>query len=215
MLDFAAIPPEINSGLMYSGPGSGPMMTAAAAWDEIAAELGLAASGYHSTVTELTGSPWVGPSSRAMLAAITPYISWLSTVGGQAEETAIQARAAAAAFETAFAMTVPPQVIVANRVVLANLIATNFFGQNTPAIAVTEAQYMEMWAQDSVAMYTYAASSLTASVLPPLAQPPNTTTPDGDSDQAMSVAKAAAEPAAKNLSNASIQLTTSPTVSPQ
>ena len=30
MLDFGAIPPEINSGLMYTGPGSGPLMAAAA-----------------------------------------------------------------------------------------------------------------------------------------------------------------------------------------
>ena len=57
-------------------------------------------------------------------------------------------------------MTVPPPVIAANRVLLANLIATNFLGQNTPAIAVTEAQYAEMWAQDAGAMYTYAASSV-------------------------------------------------------
>ncbi|MGN6336373.1 PPE domain-containing protein, partial [Mycobacterium sp.] len=53
MFDFAALPPEINSGRMYAGPGSGPMMAAAAAWDEIAAELGVAASSYNSVVTEL------------------------------------------------------------------------------------------------------------------------------------------------------------------
>lgn len=148
MFDFGALPPEINSGRMYAGPGSGPLMAAAAAWDEVAAELGIAASGYHSVIAELTSGPWVGPASLSMVSAITPYVGWLSAVAAQAEETASQGRAAAAAFEAAFAMTVPPPVIAANRVLLATLVATNFFGQNTPAIAATEAQYMEMWAQD-------------------------------------------------------------------
>ena len=46
-------------------------------------------------------------------------------------------------------MTVPPAVVAANRAQLATLVATNVFGQNTPAIAATEAQYAEMWAQDA------------------------------------------------------------------
>jgi PPE-repeat protein len=145
----------------------------------------------------------------SMVAAITPFVSWLSAMAAQAEETAGQGRAAAAAFEAAFAMTVPPPVIAANRVLLATLIATNFFGQNTPAIAATEAQYMEMWAQDAGAMTAYAASSATASVLTPFATPPNTTTPEAESDQAAAVAKAVAEPAGNTAQ------TTSQLASPQ
>jgi PPE-repeat protein len=208
-MDFGAFPPEFNSGRMYAGPGSGSMMAAAAAWDEIAAELGVAASGYNSVITELTGGPWVGPASVSMLSAVMPYVSWLSAVGAQAEETANQGRAAAAAFEAAFAMTVPPPVIAANRVLLATLVATNFFGQNTPAIAATEAQYMEFWAQDAAAMYGYAVSSAAASTLSPFVTPPNTTTPEADSDQAAAVAKAVSEPAGNTAQ------TTSQLASPQ
>jgi PPE-repeat protein len=211
VLDFGAIPPEINSGLMYTGPGSGPLMAAAAAWDGVAAELGTATSGYSSVISELTGAPWIGPSSSAMLAAITPFVSWLGALGGQAEETAGQATAAAAAYEAAFAMTVPPPVIAANRVLLANLIATNFLGQNTPAIAVTEAQYAEMWAQDAGAMYGYAASSATASTLSPFDSPPNTTTPDAETNQAQAVAQATEQPAssaAQTVTHATSQLAT-------
>ena len=131
MLDYGALPPEINSGRMYTGPGSAPLMAAASAWDSVAAELGTAATGYSSMITELTGSPWLGPTSRAMMAAVTPYVSWIGAAAAQAEETASQARAAAAAFETTFTLTVPPPVIAANRVLLATLVATNFFGQNT------------------------------------------------------------------------------------
>jgi PPE-repeat protein len=221
VLDFGAIPPEITSGLMYTGPGSGPLMAAAAAWDGVAAELGTATSGYSSVISELTSAPWIGPSSSAMLSAVTPYVSWLSALGGQVEETAGQATAAAAAYETAFAMTVPPPVIAANRVLLANLIATNFLGQNTPAIAVTEAHYMEMWAQDAGTMYGYAASAATASVLTPFDAPPNTITPDAETNQAQAVAQAADQPAANSaqtVAHATSQLVTvqaTPAATPQ
>jgi PPE-repeat protein len=198
VFDFGALPPEINSGRMYAGPGSGSLMAASAAWDEVAAELATAASGYGSVVAELTGGPWVGPASSSMVSAVLPYVSWLGVVAGLAEETASQGRAAAAAFEAAFAMTVPPPVIAANRVLLATLVATNFFGQNTPAIMATEAQYMEMWAQDAAAMYGYAAASATASELAPFVSPAKTTTPDGVADQALAVTQAAQEPASSS-----------------
>ena len=68
-------------------------------------------------------------------------------------------------------MTVPPPEIAANRSLLAVLVATNFLGMNTPAIAATEAQYAEMWAQDAVAMYGYAGSSAAATVLTPFTSP--------------------------------------------
>ena len=177
------------------------MMAAAAAWDELGAELATAASGYGSVVSELTSAPWVGPASRTMVAAVTPYVSWLGAAAGQAEETASQARAAAGAYETAFMMTVPPPVIAANRVLLATLIATNFLGINTPAIMATEAQYMEMWAQDAATMYGYSAASAVASALAPFTTPPNTTTPEATTDQALAVAQAQATPAGNAAQN--------------
>ena len=70
MFDFGALPPEINSGRLYTGPGSAPMMAAAAGWDGLAAELGTAASGYSSVISELTSAPWIGPASQKMFAAV-------------------------------------------------------------------------------------------------------------------------------------------------
>ncbi|WP_156675196.1 PPE family protein, partial [Mycobacterium sp. E2989] len=215
MFDFGALPPEVNSGRMYAGPGSGSLMAASAAWDEVAAELATAASGYGSVVSELTSGPWVGPASASMVAAVVPFVSWLSAMSGLAEETASQGRAAAAAFEAAFAMTVPPPVIAANRVLLATLVATNFFGQNTPAIMATEAQYMEMWAQDAAAMYGYAAASATASELTPFAAPPNTTTPDGLADQALAVSQAATQPAGNTAQTVASNATQVAALAPQ
>ncbi|WP_141769458.1 PPE domain-containing protein, partial [Mycobacterium tuberculosis] len=95
----------------------------------------------------------------------------------QAEQAATQARAAAAAFEAAFAATVPPPLIAANRASLMQLISTNVFGQNTSAIAAAEAQYGEMWAQDSAAMYAYAGSSASASAVTPFSTPPQIANP--------------------------------------
>src|SRR5215472_15295918 len=157
---------------MYAGPGAGPMLAAATAWDDLAAELGWTASSYDSVISELTSAPWIGPASMSMAAAASPYVSWLGGTAVQAEQTASQARAAVTAYEAAFAMTVPPAVVAANRALLMALIATNFFGQNTPAIMATEAEYVEMWAQDAAAMYGYQATSAAATAFAPYQPPP-------------------------------------------
>jgi len=189
-MDFGIYPPEINSGRMYTGPGSGPMLAAAQAWGSLADELYTAASAYQSAVSELTSGAWSGPSSTAMSAAGGNYVEWLSATAAQAEETATQARAAAAGYEAAFVMTVPPPEIAANRSLLAVLVATNFLGMNTPAIAATEAQYAEMWAQDAVAMYGYAGSSAAATVLNPFTSPDQNTDPTASAGQAAAVSQA-------------------------
>jgi PPE-repeat protein len=183
-MDFAMFPPEVNSGRMYVGPGSGPILAAAAAWDALAAELQSTARSYGSVIAELTDESWLGPSSVSMASAAAPYIAWLSTAAAQAEQTATQAKAAAAAYEAAFAMIVPPAVIASNRSLLMALIATNIFGQNTAAIAATETHYAEMWAQDAAVMYGYAGSSAAASMLTPFSPPPPTTNPAGLANQA-------------------------------
>ena len=192
---YAAFPPEFNSGRMYTGPGSGSLRAAAAAWDGLAAELQSTVSAYSSTIDSLVGGPWAGPSSVAMLAAITPYLSWMQATAGTAGEAAAQATAAASAYEAAFAAHVPPTEIAANRSQLASLVATNLFGQNTPAIAATEAQYGEMWAQDALAMDSYATSSAAASKLTPFTAAPQTTNTAGTAMQAAAVTAAAATPA--------------------
>ena len=168
------------------------MVAAAAAWDGLAAELNIAAKSYRSAVSELTGGPWVGPSSTTMLAAAAPYVSWMSGTAAQAEQTASQLKSAIAAYEAAFVATVPPPVIEVNRALLAALVATNILGQNTPAIMATEAQYAEMWAQDAAAMYGYAGASAAATKLVPFASPPQTTNQGGTATQAAAVNQAAA-----------------------
>jgi PPE-repeat protein len=189
-MDFGLLPPEVNSSLMYSGSGSGPMLAAGTAWDGLAAELHATATSYESVISSLTAAPWLGPASAAMASAATPYVAWMHTTSAQAAQTAVQAKAAAAAYEAAFAMTVPPPVIAANRALLMQLIATNILGQNTAVIAATQADYAEMWAQDAAAMYDYAGSSAAAAQLTPFTPPKQNTNPGGPADQTAAVAHA-------------------------
>jgi PPE-repeat protein len=191
-LDFAMLPPEINSARMYSGEGSGPMVAAASAWNVLAAELRSTALSYGKVLTALAGEEWHGPASAAMAAAAMPYVTWLNGTAAQAEQTAAQATAAVAAYETAFAATVAPALVAANRAQLSSLIATNLIGQNTAAIAANEAQYAEMWAQDAAAMYGYAAASASASQLTSFTQPTPIANESGASAQAAAVTGAAA-----------------------
>jgi PPE-repeat protein len=205
-MDFGALPPEINSARMYAGPGSGPLLTAAAAWDGLAEDLYSTAASYRAVVSALTSGVWTGPSSTSMAAAAATYTAWMTGTAGQAEDAAMHARLAAAAYETAFAMTVPPPEIAANRSLLAALVATNFLGQNTPAITATEAQYAQMWAQDAAAMYGYAASSASASRLTPFTPPAPTTNAAASAAQSAAVAQATAGAPARTVISAAPQL---------
>ena len=175
MVDFGALTPEVNSARMYAGPGSSSLQAAASAWNGLAAELQSAAQGYETVITQLSSDEWTGAASASMASAAQPYVSWMSTTAAQAEQAATQARAAAAAYEQAFAATVPPPLIAANRAATTAYTQANVFGQYTPTIAQLEAQYGEMWAQDATAMYGYAGASATASQVTPFTAPPQTT----------------------------------------
>jgi PPE-repeat protein len=166
-MNFSVLAPEVNSARMFSGAGSAPMLHAAAAWDGLASELGSAASSFSSVTSGLTHQAWQGPASAAMMAAAAPYTRWLSAAATQAAGAAGQARAAAGAFESALAATVHPLQVAANRNGLMQLVMSNLFGQNWPAIAAVEAEYEQMWAQDVAAMVGYhAGASAVAAQLP-------------------------------------------------
>ncbi len=188
--DFAARPPEINSALMYSGSGAGPLMAASSSFSALSSELSSNAASYESIVSQL-GSEWTGPSSTAMAASAQTYIGWLTTTSAQLQDAAAAATSSAAAYEAAHAATIPPPVVAANRAQLAALVATNILGQNTPAIAANEAMYGEFWAQDAAAMYGYsAAASAASSALTPLTDPTENTNPAGPGQQAAAVSQA-------------------------
>ena len=51
VFDFGALPPEINSGRNYAGPGSAPLLAASTAWNALASELQTTAASYASTLS--------------------------------------------------------------------------------------------------------------------------------------------------------------------
>ncbi|WP_068178763.1 PPE family protein [Mycobacterium sp. UM_CSW] len=193
-MDYGLLPPEVNSARMYTGPGAGSLVAASAGWGDLAVELHSAAAGFQSVISALTSGPWLGPASASLVAAATPFVAWLQSSATSSELASSQAAAAASAHETAFALTVPPPVIAANRAELAALLATNFLGQNAPAIAANEAEYFEMWAQDATAMYAYASSSAAAAAqLTDFAEPPEVADSSGLARQSAAVSAAAAD----------------------
>jgi PPE-repeat protein len=66
------------------------------------------------------------------------------------------------------AATVDPLVVAANRTALVQLVVSNLFGQNAPAIAAAEGQYEQMWAAEVAAMAGYhsGASAVAAQLAP-------------------------------------------------
>lgn len=190
MVDYGSLPPEINSARMYAGAGSASLTAAATTWEDLASDLRAQALSYSSITSGLSAGQWRGAASTSMATAAASYVEWMNTTAAQAEQTASQAKAAVAAYEAAFALTVAPTVIAANRTQLATLVATNVLGQNTPAIAANEAEYAEMWAQDSAAMYSYAGASAMATQLIPFTEPHQNTTSSGLVSQAQAVIQA-------------------------
>jgi PPE-repeat protein len=217
VFDFGSRPPEVNSALIYSGAGAGPLMAASSAFNNLSSELSSNATSYETVISQLTGSEWQGPSSEAMAAAAQPYITWLTTTSGQLQEAATKAMASAAAYQTAYSSSIPPAVVLANRTQLAQLVAKNTLGQYTGAIAANEAQYGEFWAQDAAAMYGYASASSAAATLSPLNPPEQNTNPAAAGQQASAVSSAAgsnASTAALNNSLSGLQSASSAAASP-
>ncbi len=193
-MDLLALPPEVTSALIHSGPGAGSLLEASAAWQRLTTELENSASTYTSALSTLSES-WKGPSSAAMVDAVQPYVTWLRNTAQQSQQLAESTQAAAAAFNSAQATVVPPAAVAANRTRLAQLVATNAFGRNLPAIAATEDQYQAMWATNSGALSRYQAATTQALDLQQFLSPPAITDPAGTAAQATATSAAAATPA--------------------
>ena len=153
-MEFTALPPEVTSALIHSGPGAESLFEASNAWQRLGTSLEESAGINSATLSSLTGA-WHGPSAAAMTEAVEPYLDWLRTTAQQCQQMAVAVQDAIAAFNSARSSVVPVASVSANRTRLTQLLATNRFGINLPAIAETEERIPDMWANNSAAMSRY------------------------------------------------------------
>lgn len=182
-MDFGLLPPEVTSALIHSGPGAGSLIAASTMWRELGAELEETARGVDSVLSSLTDA-WHGSSSAAMVTAVEPYLAWLRATAQQCQMVGSSLQTVVAAFEWTHFTVVHPSVVAANRIRLAQLLATNFFGVNLPAIAETEAEYHAMWVNNAAAMFRYEATATSAAVPPQFSSPPPIANPAAPAVQA-------------------------------
>lgn len=170
MVNFSLVPPEVNSALVYSAPGSDKLGALAAEWDFFAMGLYAIAASYEGVVAKLIRT-WPCPSAIGMAGAAAHYATRVTAMAAQAAYAGTKAKPAEKSFNAVFAMTVPPLVIAANRAWLVTLVTTNLLGQNAQAIAAADTHYLEMWAQDAVAMNGYVIGFNNQIKTPPSSKP--------------------------------------------
>ena len=193
--DFAAIPPEITSALVYGGAGAVPLMAAAAAYNNLAAELSSHSDPMGVDHHDADHREWTGAGSAAAAAAAAPIVSWLTTSAAALEQAGAQATASAAAFEVAYVAVVPPSEVIANRALQASLVPMAIIPTVAAEIAALDATYAEYWAQDVAAMTAYQAASAAAGALTPITPMTQFTNPGALGFNTAANANAATSPA--------------------
>jgi PPE-repeat protein len=208
--DAAAVPPEVNHTLMSAGDLGASLVAAAAGYESVADMLmaELTAMGLNTSVTAMVG--WQGPGGAMMQMTAAEFMAVCAAASAWVRIGQVQAAEVAAAHSMALESMIPAEVCLTNRSAQAGLVATNFFGQNTPGIVGLDGEYFgQFWVQNATARTGY--GSVVSTSMGALAEPaplsPTVSDPAGPAvgvaqDAAVQGAQTALQTSAKTMTQA-------------
>jgi PPE-repeat protein len=102
-----------------------------------------------ATAATTAAAGWQGAGGVAMVGSAQEYAAALELAAAWCLEAFAQATEVAMAHQTTMQSMIPAPVCTTNLATTQALCDTNFFGQNSPAIAALIAQYQEFWTQNA------------------------------------------------------------------